>query len=210
MKEVEAVWRLQRLRLADSRPFLLHVGGNEWYKNREGLLRIFNVLRALPGCEAYRLVTVGEPWTVPMREYVSQVGLQDRVAELTDVSNDDLRALYSTAVALIFPSLCEGFGWPIIEAQACGCPVFATGRPPMREVGGSAAAYFDPLDELSAARTIAEGLKDKERLAKRGPENAARFSTDAMVRGYLEAYRTVLAGMTSAPASVTWPSEKAG
>ena len=205
MSEGEALQHLQRLGLERRRPFLLHVGGNEWYKNREGLLRIFNALRAISGSKDYRLVMVGPPWTAPMRNYVEQAGLRDHVTACTNIANEDLRALYATAEALIFPSLYEGFGWPIIEAQACGCPVFTTGRPPMTEAGGSAAAYFDPLDERAAARTIAEGLEDRHKMVEGGIENAARFSTEAMVHGYLAAYQAVIAETASQHHSAACP-----
>ena len=81
-------------------------------------------------------------------------GLRDRVIELTNITNEDLRALYSKATALLFPSLREGFGWPIIEAQACGCPVFTSDRVPMTEVGGDAAIYLDPTDPRPAPRLL--------------------------------------------------------
>ncbi|MDK1022213.1 MAG: glycosyltransferase family 1 protein, partial [Candidatus Hydrogenedentes bacterium] len=205
MSEGEALQRLQRLGLEPAQPFLLHVGGNQWYKNREGMLRIFNAVRATPGSKDYRLVMVGPPWTAPMRSYVKRAGLQDRVTARTNVANEHLRALYATAEALIFPSLYEGFGWPIIEAQACGCPVFTTGRPPMTEAGGSAAAYFDPLDERAAARTIAEGLEDRHKMVEGGIANAARFSTEAMVHGYLAAYQAVIAETASQHHSAACP-----
>jgi glycosyltransferase involved in cell wall biosynthesis len=189
----EAVERLRALGLAVERPFLLHIGGNEWYKNREGVLRIFHHLARLPGYERHQLVMAGKPWTLQMRNFVGKMGLAERIKELVEVSNEHLRALYSMAEALIYPSLQEGFGWPIIEAQACGCLVITTNRPPMTEVGGDAAVYIDPTDEVAAARTIAESLKDQQELRKSGFLNMVRFSKEEMITGYLNAYATVLA-----------------
>ena len=119
-----------------------------------GVVRIFAHLAALPQFAQHHLVLAGKPWTRELRELIRHVGLAERVHEWVDVSNEDLRALYSAADALIFPSLQEGFGWPIAEAQACGCPVFTTNRPPMTEVGADAAAYFDPDDPERAARSL--------------------------------------------------------
>jgi glycosyltransferase involved in cell wall biosynthesis len=97
----------------------------------------------------------------------------------------------------LFPSLEEGFGWPIIEAQACGCRVLTTGKPPMTDVGGTAAFYLaDPLDAEAGAARIAELLgQDDAARAKAiadGIENAARFNSERMVREYAALYREVL------------------
>ena len=64
------------------------------------------------------------------------------VIPLTNVDNETLRALYSAAELLLFPSLEEGFGWPIVEAQACGCRVVTSQKAPMTEAGGDAAFYL--------------------------------------------------------------------
>lgn len=184
--------RLRSLGASESLRFFLHVGGNQWYKNRAGVVRIFAQLAALPRCAQHHLLMVGKPWTWEIRNLVNEAGLTDRVHELVDVSNEDLRALYSAAEALIFPSLQEGFGWPVVEAQACGCPVFTTNRPPMTEVGGDAAVYFEPEDAAGAAQVIADHLADVAAISKRGCENAKRFSTEAMSTGYLAAIEQVV------------------
>ena len=106
-----------------AKPFLLHVGGNQWYKNRLGVLEIFASLRARADFRGHRLMMVGKPFTAEMRSFIASHNLRAEVTELTFLANEDLRALYSLAEGLVFPSFEEGFGWPIIEAQACGCPV---------------------------------------------------------------------------------------
>lgn len=192
MLSEEALQRLQILGLRKRRPFFVHVGGNQWYKNRTGVLRIFAELVRKQDFQAHNLAMVGKPWTTEMRQIVSDLQLEDRVVELVEVSNEDLNALYSQAEALIFPSLAEGFGWPVIEAQACGCVVVASGRSPIPEVGGAGAAYFDPEDEAGAAQEIARTLGESDSLRAEGFRNAARYSTAAMVSGYLDLYRSVL------------------
>ena len=84
-----------------------------------------------------------------------QIIFELSVIEVVEPSDEDLRSLYSGAAALLFPSLYEGFGWPLIEAQSCGCPVITSNRSPMTEVAGSAALYIDPANESAAAALIA-------------------------------------------------------
>ena len=136
---------------------------------------------------------VGKPWTHEMREFVSLNALRDRVIELTNITNEDLQVLYSKAIALLFPSLREGFGWPIIEAQACGCPVFTSDRVPMTEVGGNAAIYLDPTDPPGAAAVIANSLDRVPQLRQAGLENVKRFSSAAMISSYSSVYQRLAA-----------------
>lgn len=191
MQRTEARARARQLLHDPERPFFLHVGGNQWYKNRLGALEILACLRSRGQFLAHRLVMVGKPFTAPMRSFIQQGKLDDHIVELNDLPNEDLRALYSLAEGLIFPSLEEGFGWPVVEAQACGCPVFTSNRQPMMEVGGPGAVYFDATDPSAAAAAVIEGLERRERMVVQGFENARRFSADAMIEAYAELYRAI-------------------
>lgn len=184
--------QLSELGLLPGRPFFFHVGNNSWYKNRLGVLRIFAEVVKRPGFELHSLVMAGKPWTAEMRQLVHDLGLQERAVELVNVSNEALRALYSAAEALLFPSLAEGFGWPIIEAQACGCPVVTTDLAPMTVVGGAGAVYIAPGDVAGSAGTIASALGNRGALIQLGLRNAERFSSGQMINSYIDAYRTVL------------------
>ncbi len=197
MATEEALSRLQTLGLDVARPFFLHVGGNQWYKNRTGVLRIFSKLAQTLDYRKHYLVMVGKPWTGEVRQLAQSLALEMRTVELVDVSNEDLCALYSVAEALLFPSLQEGFGWPIIEAQACGCPVITTNRPPMTDVGGNAAIYIDPSDIDGAVKNIATGLVEREQLRAQGLKNAAHYSPEAMIGAYVELYQAVVMGHPS-------------
>ncbi len=106
--------------------FFLHVGGNQWYKNRLGALQLFHALIQFPEYRLHHFAMVGQPLTDELRNYIAVRNLNGRVHELVDITNEELEALYSRAEALLFPSLAEGFGWPPIEAQACGCPVVSS------------------------------------------------------------------------------------
>lgn len=186
--------RLRRLGEVEDWPFFVHVGGNQWYKNRAGVVRLFMQLATQPPFVQHHLVLAGKPWPEDLRALVQGSGLAERIHEWTEPANEDLHALYSTAEALLFPSLQEGFGWPIAEAQACGCPVVTTGRAPMTEVGGDSAVYIDPDDIAGAAVLIAKALSSRQELAAGGLHNAARFTGPAMAARYIAAYQCVLSG----------------
>ncbi|MBI1840571.1 MAG: glycosyltransferase family 4 protein [Verrucomicrobia bacterium] len=174
---------------------LLHVGGNSWYKNRPTVIRMYERLVALMA-DAPALVMVGRPLPPFWRSWIEARGLGKRVHVIDQVSNEDLRALYSTARALVFPSLAEGFGWPIIEAQACGCPVITTPLSPMRDVGGDAAFYCNPHNSSEGAMVIRDLLArpclEARAARERSLANATRFTTPKMIEGYLEVYHDLL------------------
>jgi glycosyltransferase involved in cell wall biosynthesis len=191
MNAEQAIERIEALGYETGTPFFLHVGGASWYKNRLGVVQIFDRLQQLPAPAASRLLLVGSAFEPEVSEYLRAHDLEANVTRLEGLSNEDLRAVYSLAEALIFPSLQEGFGWPIVEAQACGCPVFTTGREPMTEVGGGAAVYFDPADPAAAARLIAGAIPGRAAICSAGLENVRRFSVEQMIDGFLKAYGQV-------------------
>ncbi len=175
--------------------YILHVGGNQWYKNRVGVLRIYHrLVERMP--DAPDLVMVGKPLPDTLRAWIHDKELQDRVCLIEEAGNESLRALYSRASLLLFPSLAEGFGWPILEAQACGCLVVTANRPPMPEVGGAGACYCNPKNYAAAAdllqRVLTSDVRRQQACREEGWANARRFSTDAMLRGYLDLYQQIL------------------
>lgn len=189
-------------------PYLLHVGLNAWYKNRMGVLRIYQILlRQNP--LSPQLVMAGAAFTPEMTAFVKTQGLESKVCEVLSCSNEELRALYSSAELLLFPSFEEGFGWPILEAQACGCRVVTTGQPPMTEVGGKAAVYINPRDIDAAAATLINVLSEdpeaKHARIELGLENATRFSTGQMIEEYLQCYRQIMGKLDSDCPSISHP-----
>ena len=193
MPAEEAAAHLAALGLPSDR-FFFHVGGNQPYKNRLMVLKIYQVLRRMAGDGGPKLVLAGKAISEEMAQYISQEGLADHVLERNDVAEEQLRAMYSQAACLIFPSLYEGFGLPIIEAQASGCPVFTSDRAPMTEVGGGGAVYFDPTDPDGAARVIAGNLADRDRMVEAGYSNVKRFAPDLMLDAYMDVYRRLAGG----------------
>lgn len=173
--------------------FFIGVGGAQWYKNRTGLISIFAALRNIPALSRHRLVYVGPEFDGEQKRIIAERRLGDAIVRLSGLGNVELNAAYSLARGLIFPSWEEGFGWPIAEAQACGCPVFASNRAPMTEVGGAAAVYFDPADAEGAAARIAEALASGEwRMREAGLAEAARWRVDFMLDKYEEVYARAL------------------
>lgn len=184
----ERAERLSRLGIGMDEQFILHVGPGVWYKNQAGVVRIFEKVAAQPEGRNLELVMVSKHVDPVAAGHIRKFGLESRVRILSEVEPEDLQALYSSAEALLFPSLYEGFGWPIIEAQACGCPVFASNRSPMTEVGGEGAVYFDPENHSEAGNTIIRNLPRASWMREAGFVNVRRFSAEKMVQGYVNAY----------------------
>jgi glycosyltransferase involved in cell wall biosynthesis len=178
-------------RVSDSRPFILHVGGNQWYKNRRGVIEIYRCLvEQAPWVPS--LVLAGQPLPPDLRALVETQGLSGRVVERPNVSDTELQNLYSGAALLLFPSLAEGFGWPVLEAMANGCRVVASRRSSLPEVGGTAITYIDPSNPSDAANTVRHVLEESTEtsngLVTAGQRQAETFSLDRMIGQYLSIY----------------------
>lgn len=174
-------------------PYFLHVGSALARKNRAHAVRVLAALLRRRPELPHRLVFAGEPLGADVQPVAAELGIGERVVAAGAVDDERLRALYSAATALFFPSLSEGFGWPVIEAQACACPALVSDLEPMRTIGGGGAIAFDPHDAEAAAATVAEALPRLESLRRAALENAARFTTEAMLAGYERAYARVRA-----------------
>jgi glycosyltransferase involved in cell wall biosynthesis len=176
--------------LALGAAFVLHVGSNLHRKNREGVLRIF------ARCKDQwngSLVFAGEPLSDGLRAVGRRLGILDRVVEVPHAASELLEALYNCATALLFPSTFEGFGWPIAEANACGCPVICTDREPMTEVAGNAGLTHALEDEAGFAADLLRltNPAEREHWSAKGIENAKRFSSARMIAKYCELYRSL-------------------
>ena len=192
---------------ASSQGMLLHVSGGQWYKNLAGVIALYGAyaktqLAPLP------LWCIGPQPSAAVQAAIDSIP-NGRVYFYQGLSNEALTAAYSLARIFLLPSLAEGFGWPIIEAQSCGCPVLTTDAPPMTEVGGSAAWYLplrgdmESLDSWASAGAMEiKKLLDlpshaKHKLVHMGINNAARFNADAAIASYLRIYRQALKNATS-------------
>jgi glycosyltransferase involved in cell wall biosynthesis len=181
--------RLSELPSLDlGQPFALHVGSNLRRKNRDAVLRI---VAAIKDKWKGQIVFAGEALTGDLLRFASHLGIGDRVVQVSNLSNELLEALYNRAVALVYPSRFEGFGWPVIEAQACGCPVISSNSGPLPEVGGEAALLHPVEDEAGFAADLLRLMEPAERTrwAEKSLLNARRFSTSRMIDEYAAIYR---------------------
>jgi glycosyltransferase involved in cell wall biosynthesis len=177
--------------LLDS-PYLLHVGSAEPRKNRIGVLRALALARPRwPGCAVF----AGEPLSEAERAAARQLGLPDMVVrEVPRPTHDELAALYSGAHALVYPSYAEGYGWPVLEAQACGCPVVCSNTTSLPEVAGTGAVLRAPEDYqglADAVLALAEPVA-RSNLIAAGRANVVRFTEDKMLDAYALLYQRAL------------------
>src|SRR5438876_1737782 len=171
-------------------PFVLHVGSNLRRKNRDGALRIFALCKDKWKA---RLVFVGDALTPELLSLAESLGISGRITQVPDASDELLEALYNRAVALLYPSRFEGFGWPVIEAKACGCPVVCSNSGPLPEAAGDAGLFHDADDEAGFAADLLR-LSDPGQRAiwsEKSLRNAERFSTSRMVSQYIDIYRNL-------------------
>ena len=181
---------------------LLHVSGNQWYKNVPGIVRLYaHYARTLQN--PLPLWLLGPKLDAKLQTALAEVPEQGEVFFIYELDNKVLQALYSRARVFLFPSLAEGFGWPIIEAMACGCPVITTGEGPMNEVGGTVARYLPRLraeDDADAwakngASVLTELLNmdmvERTEISAQGFAWAQSFKADLSIEGYLRVYQQV-------------------
>jgi glycosyltransferase involved in cell wall biosynthesis len=169
-------------------PFLLSVGLNLRRKNRRGILRVFSQMHdRWPG----QVVFAGEPLDSETFALAQTLGVEKRVVQIQKPSNAVLEALYNQAFALFYPSKCEGFGWPIIEAQACGCPVVCSDRTSVPEVAGKGGVVCGLEDEAAFAQALLSLQNEDLRrtLIANGYANLERFRVETMMDNYLKCYR---------------------
>lgn len=146
------------------------------------------------------LIALGRPRAsaesaAPQR-LAEQLGIADRVLFAGDAPLEDLVALYCGAEALLYPSVYEGFGMPVLEAMACGCPVVTADRSSLPEVAGGAAILVDPTSAeaiAAAIQTIAGDAAFRGELVQRGGQRAAALTWDATAAGMLAVFDRVLA-----------------
>jgi glycosyltransferase involved in cell wall biosynthesis len=166
---------------------------NLWpHKNHELLIE---ALAAVEHLNVHLLLT-GQPYDrlSGLLARAQRLGIGARVRHLGFVSERSMPALYRRATAMIFPSLYEGFGFPPLEAMACGCPVAASNRGSLAEVCGDAALLLDPGDPRSIASAIESIVADarlRARLRKRGLARARYFSWPASAERHREIYARV-------------------
>jgi glycosyltransferase involved in cell wall biosynthesis len=127
--------------------------------------------------------------------------LPEGVESLGAVPAEHLASLYRRAACLVYPSLYEGFGLPVLEAMACGCPVAASNAGAIPEVAGDAAVLFDPTDGEAMAAAILEADERREELRQLGLARAARYTWEDNARRHEDVYRAAATEATAGTAT---------
>jgi glycosyltransferase involved in cell wall biosynthesis len=176
-------------------PYVLAVAGADPTKNIETLIEAFaRVPSSLR--DQHRLVLAGDFRRRPeIRQLVNQVGIGPQTFFAGVISDDQLIELYQHAAVFVFPSRYEGFGLPVLEAMACGCPVICSNASSLPEVAGHAALLVDPADVDGFARAMERVLTDaslRQSMHERGLAQAAQFPWERTARETIALYQHVL------------------
>jgi len=186
----------EKLQLPSGR-YVLHVGNSLEYKNRIGLLQAFEIL--CQQCDDVYLVILGSP--SPTTESLSS----GRVIYLSGLSDADLVLLYNLADVYVQPSYKEGFGWPPLEALACGTPVVSSNTSSLPEICGESVTYFSPFQHEEMAQKIQEVLSwsddQRAKMVIKGIEQAAKFTWERCCEQIVEVYEEVARLNSQSPPS---------
>jgi glycosyltransferase involved in cell wall biosynthesis len=185
-----------RRRLGVEDQFILSVGTIEPRKNLLNLVRAFEEILRRTQLRPQLVIVGREGWlTAELYAFIERAGLKERLLFAGYVSEDELRALYSSCRVCVYPSVYEGFGLPPLEAMACGAPVVASNIDVIQETVGDAARLVPPTDVRLLADAITELLVDEEerrRLSSEGLKRAAQFTWEETARLTWEVYAEVL------------------
>ncbi len=181
-------------------PYVLFVGSEQPRKNFAALLKAFRQLKDAPRFKELKLVKVG---SAGGREFgfrsqtmavIDSLNLSNEVIFTDFVPEADLPAYYSGAGVFVLPSLYEGFGFPVLEAMACGCPVITSNNSSLPEVVDEAGIMVNPSDINRLAQVMSRVLTDdklKDAMVRRGLEQSKRFSWEKAAEQTQEVYKKV-------------------
>ena len=180
----------------------LHVSTGDPYKNVPATLHAIAALRGA-GVDV-RLVRAGRSLNGAERRLATSLGIDDFVLDLGRVTNDRLVELYNACDVFVFPSFNEGYGWPPIEAMACGAPVVVSDCPALMEVTGDAALHVPAGDYRALAAAMRRVLESEERsttLRLRGRDRASMVTWRRTAEAFARVYREIQGGRDQACAA---------
>lgn len=168
--------------------FIMYVGHRNHYKGFDTLLDAYERWRGRPHI---KLLVIGHHWTSGELSVIMAKGLQEDVILLKNIDDDHLCDLYNQAEAFIYPSMYEGFGIPLLEAMACGCPVVASHIPSTQEVAADIPYYFKPGDSnhLMAALDAVIGDEHRQTRVTQGIARSGQFSWDKAANDFYHVLR---------------------
>ena len=173
------------------RPFAFGLGNSLPYKNLPRLVRAF--AQIAPAHPDLALVFAGRGEGNPaLVQLAQQLGLSDRVLLVGQLSDEQIRACFAHALFFAFPSLIEGFGLPVLEAMASGCPVLTSNCSSLAEIAGEDAVLVDPLDSASIAAGMQHLLTDsalRQQLSHQGRQRAAAFTWEDAAQRTIQLYK---------------------
>jgi glycosyltransferase involved in cell wall biosynthesis len=176
---------------------VLSVSTGNRYKNIAGVLNVLSELKR-SGTQ-FRLVRVGRKLNEAEQRLARSLGIEDAIDDKGRVSDDELVRLYNAVDLLLFPSFWEGFGWPVLEAMACGLPIVSSSADALRELARDCALYADAedVDGLASAVLTITGSDHVERsLSSAGMARAALFSWERSAAAYARVYEEVAEAAT--------------
>ena len=182
-----------------SSPYILYVGSERPRKNLGRLLEAFAELKKVPGFTDLKLIKCGDPgrsdsFRDVTLQKIKELRLDSEVIFIDTISDDMLSAYYTSARVLVYPSLYEGFGLPVLEAMACDCPVIASNVSSLPEVAGDAALLFDPYNTSDMYNSMKSILTDdilRDNLVKKGRIHCKAFSWQQTAVKTLNVYNRV-------------------
>lgn len=195
---------ITKTKIASSLPdnFVFYPANRWLHKNHDNLLKALLIIKKEKGLRVNVVFTGFDFQTgYPLEQKVEEYGLKEQVFVIGYVSADELRYIYKKAAMLCFPSLFEGFGMPLVEAMAAGCPVVCSNTTSMPEVAGGAALLFDPTDPQDIAKKIFLLYNDwelREKFIALGRSQAGHFSIKETARVHLEVFELAVGSYSTA------------
>lgn len=171
---------------------LLHVGNNLPYKNIERILSSLKMLQEKK--KDFTFLKIGPDFTPEQKAIIEDSGLSEKIIRLNNVTEEDLIGLYNLARMLIYPSLFEGFGFPVLEAMACGLPVIVSKEGSLEEIAGEAGIYVDSgkVENITQAiEELLENASQREKHSEKGLQQAKKFNWKKTAEQVLEVYRSI-------------------
>ena len=177
--------------------YLLAVGIDKPHKNLDGLVSVLADLWVEQKLDVPLVVAgIANPAESNLLKIAASRGVDRKLILAPRIKNEWMPLLYQCATALVFPSIYEGFGLPVLEAQAAGCPVACSNRSSLPEVAGEAALFFDPENRDAMREAILKIVEDhtlRTQLLSLAEENVKKFSWQEIAEKTLNVYKSILA-----------------